>query len=77
MTASTNQDQALEILRAVTLCRERLGVHCALGVSNISFGLPAREKVQSLFSFGQLPIPRSQLLRVEKLLKAKTVCFSR
>ncbi len=49
MTASTNQAQALEILRAVTMCRERLGVHCALGVSNISFGLPARELMNATF----------------------------
>lgn len=49
MTASTNQDQALEILRAVTMCRERLGVKCALGVSNISFGLPAREVMNATF----------------------------
>ena len=49
MTASTNQDQALEILRAVTLCHERLGVKCALGVSNISFGLPAREVMNATF----------------------------
>lgn len=43
MTASTNQAQVTEILRAVTLCRQELGVHCTLGVSNVSFGLPARE----------------------------------
>lgn len=49
MTASTNQRQALEILRAVTMCRERLGVHCALGVSNVSFGLPARELLNATF----------------------------
>ena len=49
MTASTNQEQALEILRAVTMCRERLGVKCALGVSNISFGLPAREVLNAAF----------------------------
>lgn len=49
MTASTNQAQALEILRAVTACRERLGVRCALGVSNISFGLPARELMNATF----------------------------
>ena len=49
MTASTNQAQALEILRAVTLCHERLGVKCALGVSNISFGLPAREVMNATF----------------------------
>ena len=49
MTASTNQQQALGILRAVSACRERLGVKCALGVSNISFGLPARELMNATF----------------------------
>ncbi|OUP10942.1 homocysteine S-methyltransferase family protein [Collinsella sp. An2] len=49
MTASTNQNQALEILRAVALCRARLGVRCTLGVSNISFGLPARELMNATF----------------------------
>ena len=49
MTASTNQRQAAEILRAVTMCRECLGVHCTLGVSNVSFGLPARELLNATF----------------------------
>lgn len=49
MTASTNQAQALEILDAVTACKQRLGVKCALGVSNISFGLPARELLNATF----------------------------
>ena len=49
MTASTNQLQAEEILRAVNMCKERLGVKCALGVSNISFGLPARPLLGSTF----------------------------
>ncbi|MDM8302387.1 homocysteine S-methyltransferase family protein [Collinsella tanakaei] len=49
MTASTNQAQALEILGAVTACKQRLGVKCALGVSNISFGLPARELLNATF----------------------------
>ena len=49
MTASTNQAQVSEILRAVTRCREELGVHCALGVSNVSFGLPARELLNATF----------------------------
>ena len=49
MTASTNQQQALGILRAVSACREQLGVKCALGVSNISFGLPARELMNATF----------------------------
>ncbi len=49
MTASTNQAQVSEILRAVARCREELGVHCALGVSNVSFGLPARELLNATF----------------------------
>lgn len=49
MTASTNQKQVVEILRAVTMCKERLGVKCALGVSNVSFGLPARELLNATF----------------------------
>ena len=49
MTASTNQKQVVEILRAVTMVKERLGVKCALGVSNVSFGLPARPLLGSTF----------------------------
>ena len=42
LTISAQQEQAMETLRAVREVHERLGLHCALGVSNISFGLPAR-----------------------------------
>ena len=49
MACATNQSEALEILRAVTMVKERLGVRTALGVSNISFGLPQRNMVNSTF----------------------------
>ena len=49
MAAATNQDEVREILRAVTLVKERLGVRTVLGVSNVSFGLPARPLVNSTF----------------------------
>ena len=49
MTASTNQQQVGQILDAVARCRAELGVHCALGVSNVSFGLPARSLLNSTF----------------------------
>ena len=42
LTVSAHQNPAMETLRAVREVHERLGLHCALGVSNISFGLPAR-----------------------------------
>ena len=42
LTVSSQQKEAMETVRAITLVRERLGVNTVLGVSNISFGLPQR-----------------------------------
>ncbi|MDO5562108.1 MAG: homocysteine S-methyltransferase family protein [Synergistaceae bacterium] len=42
LTVSAQQSQAMETLKAVKMVKERLGVKTVLGVSNISFGLPAR-----------------------------------
>ena len=42
LTVSAQQDQAQETLRAVQMVREKLGLQTVLGVSNVSFGLPAR-----------------------------------
>ena len=49
MAVSTNQKLAGETLRAVRLVTEKLGVGTVLGVSNISFGLPARELINATF----------------------------
>lgn len=49
MAVATNQDEVREILRAVALVKERLGVRTVLGVSNVSFGLSARPLVNSTF----------------------------
>ena len=49
MAAATNQSEVVEILRAITMCKERLGVRTVLGVSNVSFGLPLREVVNATF----------------------------
>ena len=49
MAAATNQDEAREIVRAVALVKERLGVRTVLGVSNVSFGLPQRGLVNATF----------------------------
>lgn len=40
LTASAEQEAAMETVRAVSMVKERLGVKTVLGVSNISFGLP-------------------------------------
>lgn len=45
LTVSVQQNQAQETLKAVRYVTEVLGLHTVLGVSNISFGLPARENI--------------------------------
>lgn len=49
LTVSTEQKGAAETLKAVAMVKEKLGVKTVLGVSNISFGLPSRELVNSTF----------------------------
>lgn len=49
LTVSAQQDQAKETLEAVYRISRKLHLHTALGVSNISFGLPARGHVTENF----------------------------
>ena len=62
LTVSAQQEQAVETLKAVRRVREELGLHTVLGVSNISFGLPAREHItvsfltQAMYAGLDLPI---------------------
>ena len=49
MTVSADPLAAIETLKAVKMIREELGCHTSLGVSNVSFGLPARDLVNSTF----------------------------
>jgi 5-methyltetrahydrofolate--homocysteine methyltransferase len=49
LTVSAEQKRAMESLRALRLVREQLGLNTVLGVSNISFGLPSRPILSSVF----------------------------
>jgi len=49
MTISTNGENAQITLEALEYIRRELGVHTILGVSNISFGLPERQRVNAAF----------------------------
>jgi 5-methyltetrahydrofolate--homocysteine methyltransferase len=49
LTVSAEQKRALETLRALRLVRDELGLATALGVSNISFGLPSRPVLSATF----------------------------
>ncbi len=49
LTASAQQKLVLETLKAVQLVNAKLGLHTILGVSNVSFGLPARPVLNSTF----------------------------
>ncbi len=49
LTASAEQEGAMQTLEAMRRVRSELGLKNVLGVSNISFGLPNRELVNSTF----------------------------
>lgn len=49
MTISADQSAAKATLKALEVIRHELGCHTSLGVSNVSFGLPVREAVNSTF----------------------------
>lgn len=49
LTASAQQEQATQTLEALSVVKNKMGLKTVLGVSNISFGLPCREMVNSTF----------------------------
>ena len=49
MTVSTNKDNAKITLECIEKLNKDLGVKTVLGVSNVSFGLPNRELLNSTF----------------------------
>ena len=49
MTISADNNAANETIKAVGLIKDKLGCHTSLGVSNVSFGLPERDLINSTF----------------------------
>jgi len=49
LTASAQQKEVGETLKAVALVKKELGVHTVLGCSNVSFGLPNRPLINKTF----------------------------
>ena len=49
LTASAQQEGAVQTLEALRRCKQELGVRTILGVSNISFGLPCRGYLNTTF----------------------------
>lgn len=49
LTASAQQSEVMETIKAVRKVKNELGVKTLLGVSNISFGLPCRELINETF----------------------------
>ena len=49
LTISAEPNAARETLRAVNMIKTKLGAHTSLGVSNVSFGLPHRDAINSTF----------------------------
>lgn len=49
MTISADNSAAIATLEALETIKNKLGCHTSLGVSNISFGLPERDGINSTF----------------------------
>ncbi|MGI6586117.1 MAG: homocysteine S-methyltransferase family protein [Lutisporaceae bacterium] len=49
LTASAQQKEVRETIKALALVKEKLGLKTTLGVSNVSFGLPDRELLNRTF----------------------------
>lgn len=49
LTISADKSAALETLKAIRLISEKLGCKTSLGISNVSFGLPRRDIINSSF----------------------------
>ncbi len=49
LTISAQQEESAQTIKALKMIKDNLGVKTVLGVSNISFGLPRRELINSTF----------------------------
>lgn len=49
MAVSADPCAAIQTLRAVKIINEQLGCHTSLGISNVSFGLPSRDVINSSY----------------------------
>lgn len=49
LTASAQQKEVSETLKALSIVKKELGVHTVLGLSNVSFGLPNRPLINKTF----------------------------
>ncbi|MFT4143976.1 MAG: homocysteine S-methyltransferase family protein [Mobilitalea sp.] len=48
-TVGANKDAAIEAIQTIRYCKEELGLATIVGLSNISFGLPERQFINSTF----------------------------
>ncbi len=49
MTISADKNAAKTTLKALSIIKNELGCHTSLGISNVSFGLPSRPAINSVF----------------------------
>ncbi|MGE5403441.1 MAG: homocysteine S-methyltransferase family protein, partial [Candidatus Saccharibacteria bacterium] len=82
-TASAEQAQVMETIKALQMVKTRLGVRTVLGVSNVSHGLPARDILNSTYlaiAWSQgldLPIINPFDERMREITKAAAVLMNR
>ncbi len=83
LTVSSKPESAKHCLQTIRVCREEWGLPTVLGLSNISFGLPARELLNSTFLAMAMAhglcavIAHSGAGRVREVLAAAEVLLAR
>lgn len=83
LTVSSKPEAAKACLDVIRYCREQWGLPCTMGLSNISFGLPARELINATFLSMAMGagmasfIANPNALRVRESLAAAEVLLGR
>ena len=76
LTISADSNAAKETLGAVEIIKTELGCHTSLGVSNVSFGLPSREIINSTFFAMALSKGLSAAIMNPYSLEMMKVCYA-
>jgi 5-methyltetrahydrofolate--homocysteine methyltransferase len=81
LSVAVNKEEGLKTLETIRLVRESLGVNITLGLSNISFGLPDRERINGIFlaaALGQgLTCPIVDVVKIKPFVMAADLVLGR
>lgn len=81
MAVSADSQACIVTLETISLVRQKLGVNITMGASNISFGLPGRESLNSAFMalavFNGLTCPIANPEKITAIIRATDLALGR